>query len=321
MLLTSYFLAALAIALAWPTPLALSKAKWTSRAPVQAVLLWQAIALGGGLSMIGSMLVWGLAPLGNDLISALIAGWRLITGDPDVVYPGIVHLFALSTALLFGFHLVLTLARAAWRTTRQRAKHRQLLRLLSNPSDTRPNTLVLDHDMPVAYCVPGIAQSVTVLSRGLLTKLSPEEQAAVIAHESSHLDQRHDLLILAFTAWNEALPWLPTSRLSLDAVRQLIEMLADDKALEQVSRQTLLKAIVTVAAAAAPEASGAAGTGSSNAQQVGMPGGEVSSRRLQRLLTPEEPLAKPQRGVVLACTVLLMVCPTVLLIAPRLLAW
>ncbi len=270
--------------------------------------------------MIGSMLVWGLAPLGNDLISALIAGWGLITGEPGVAYPGVVHLFALSTALLFGFHLVLTLARAAWRTTRQRAKHRQLLRLLSNPSETRPNTLVLDHDMPVAYCVPGIAQSVTVLSRGLLTKLSPEEQAAVIAHESSHLDQRHDLLILAFTAWNEALPWLPTSRLSLDAVRQLIEMLADDKALEQVRRQTLLKAIVT-AAAAAPEAPGSAAAGSSNAQQVGMPGGEVSSRRLQRLLTPEEPLAKPQRGLVLACTVLLMVCPTVLLIAPRLLAW
>ena len=104
-------------------------------------------------------------------------------------------------------------------------------------------------------------------------------------------------------------------------VRQLIEMLADDKALEQVSRQTLLKAIVTVAAAAAPEAPGSAAAGSSNAQQVGMPGGEVSSRRLQRLLTPEEPLAKPQRGLVLACTVLLMVCPTVLLIAPRLLAW
>lgn len=320
MLLTSYFLAALAIALAWPTPLALSKAKWTSRAPVQAVLLWQAIALGGGLSMIGSMLVWGLAPLGDDLISALLAGWKLITGGSDVEYPGIVHLFALSTAALFAFHLVLTLARAAWRITRQRAKHRQLLKLLSNPSDTRPNTLVIDHDMPVAYCVPGISQSITVLSRGLLTQLSPSEQAAVIAHESSHLDQRHDLLILAFTAWNEALPWLPTSRLALDAVRQLVEMLADDKALEQVDRNTLLTAIVTVAAAAA-SGPPSAGQQTSNAIQAGLPDGEVSSRRLQRLLTPQPALAKAQRGLVLACTILLLTCPTVLLIAPRLLVW
>ncbi len=320
MLLTSYFLAALAIALAWPTPLALSKAKWITRAPVQAVLLWQAIALGGGLSMIGSMLVWGLSPLGDNLISALHAGWRLLMGDPQVQYPGVVHLFALSTAFLFGFHLVLTLIRAAWRTSRQRAKHRQLLRLLSNPSETRPNTLVIDHDMPVAYCVPGISRSVTVLSRGLLTQLTPEEQQAVITHERSHLDQRHDLLILAFTAWNEALPWLPTSKLALEAVRQLIEMLADDKALEQVNRQTLLKAIVTVATAAAVDDASMINS-SSNAELVGMPGGEVSSRRLQRLLSPETALNKLARFLVLASTVLLLACPTILLVAPTLLAW
>lgn len=321
MLLTSYFLAALAIALAWPTPLALSTAKWTARAPAQAVLLWQAIALGGGLSMIGSMLVWGLSPLGDDLISALVAAWHLIAGATNVAYPGVVHLFALSTALLFSFHLVLTLALAAWRTTRQRAKHRQLLRLLSNPSETRANTLVIDHDMPVAYCVPGLTQSVTVLSRGLLTQLSAEEQRAVIAHESSHLDQRHDLLILAFTAWNNALPWLPTSHLSLDAVRQLIEMLADDKALEQVDRKTLLKAIVTVAAAATPDNGAPTAVGATTAQEVGMPGGEISSRRLKRLLSPETPLAKPQRYLVLTCTVLLLICPPVLLVAPKILTW
>ncbi len=271
--------------------------------------------------MIGSMLVWGLSPLGDDLISALIAGWNLIRGQEDAEYPGILHLFALCTAFLFGLHLVLTLARAAWRTTRQRAKHRQLLKLLSNPSETRPNTLVLDHDLPVAYCVPGIAQSVTVLSRGLLTQLSPEEQAAVIAHESSHLDQRHDLLILAFTAWHEALPWLPTSKLALEAVRQLIEMLADDKALEQVNRNTLLTAIVTVAAAAASDPAGVQQTNTSNAAKVGIPGGEVSSLRLKRLLTPEPPLSRAQRGFILACTILLLTCPTVLLIAPRLLVW
>ncbi|WP_404285651.1 M56 family metallopeptidase [Glutamicibacter arilaitensis] len=321
MLLTSYFLAALAIVLAWPTPLALSKAKWTARAPVAAVLLWQAIALGGGLSMIGSMLVWGLTPLGNDLISALHAGWLLVTGDTSIKFPGVVHLFALSTAVLFAFHLVLTLVRASWRTTRQRARHRHLLRLLSNPSQTRPNTLVLDHDLPVAYCVPGFNGSVTVLSKGLLTQLSSEEQRAVISHENSHLDQRHDLLILAFTAWHEALPWLPTSRLSLDAVRQLIEMLADDKALESVNRSVLLRAIVSVASSIAPLGASQGALTSAPGEVVGMPGGEVSSRRLQRLLTPVAPLNRLQNFLVLSCTVLLLVCPTILLIAPRLLSW
>lgn len=323
MLLTSYFLAALAVVLAWPTPLALARAKWPARAPVQAVLLWQAIALAGGLSMIGSMLVWGLSPLGDDLITALGRGVKLVLGAPDVPYPGIVHLFALSAAALFGFHLVLTLIRATWRISRQRAKHRHLLGLLSNPAASGPDTLVLDHDTPVAYCVPGLNRSVTVLSQGLLDQLTADEQRAVLAHERSHLDQRHDLLILAFTAWHEALPWLPTSKLALDAVRQLVEMLADDRALTQVTRPTLLRAIVAASSSAGstpakPQPSATAGGQLTNPLE-GTPDGELSARRIQRLLTAEPPLKRSAEALIFVGTVLLLVCPTVLLIAPRLL--
>ncbi|MCW4464456.1 M56 family metallopeptidase [Glutamicibacter sp. MNS18] len=320
MLLTSYFLAALAIALAWPTPLALSKASWPARSPVAAVVLWQGIALAGGLSMVGAMLVWGLDPLGDDLLTALHQGWLLLLGDPTVTSPGVVHLFALSAAFLFGFHLVLTLIRATWRTSRQRKKHRELLMLLSNPSSLSPNTLVLDHDTPVAYCVPGLTRSVTVLSRGLLDQLSEEEQHAVLAHEHSHLEQRHDLLILAFTAWHEALPWLPTSRLALDAVRQLIEMLADDQALDEVERPVLLRAIVTVASAIAPgQGPDQPAARSATADLEAVPTGELSSSRLQRLLANPNPLSTAQRSLVYLSTTLLLVIPTVLLVTPRLL--
>lgn len=270
--------------------------------------------------MIGAMLVWGLDPLGDDLLTALHRGWQLLLGDPTVPSPGVVHLFALSAAFLFGCHLVLTLIRAAWRTTRQRARHRELLLLLSNPSSIGPNTLVLDHDTPVAYCVPGLTRSVTVLSRGLLDQLSDQEQHAVLAHERSHLEQRHDLLILAFTAWHEALPWLPTSRLALDAVRQLIEMLADDEALRKVQRPVLLRAIVTVASAIAPAAAdGQPGGRVSSTDLESVPTGELSSARLQRLIADPHPLSTPQRMLVLLATLLLLVCPTILLIAPRLL--
>lgn len=319
MLLTSYFLAALAIALAWPTPLALSKAKWPSQSPVAAVLLWQAIALAGGLSMIGAMLVWGLEPLGDDLLTALHRGWLLLQGDPAIPSPGVIHLFALSAAFLFAFHLVLTLMRAAWRISRQRAKHRELLLLLSNPSSISPNTVVLDHDTPVAYCVPGITRSVTVLSRGLLDQLSSEEQAAVLAHESSHLEQRHDLLILAFTAWHEALPWLPTSKLALNGMRQLIEMLADDQALREVERPVLLRAIITAASSISPASPGATERAAGATDLEGVPSGELSSARLQRLLSVPAPLSSLRRALVYLATVLLLVCPTILLVAPRLL--
>ena len=33
--------------------------------------------------------------------------------------------------------------------------------------------------------------------------------AAVVAHKRAHLNQRHDLVVLPFVAWQTALPFLP----------------------------------------------------------------------------------------------------------------
>ncbi|MFJ6418178.1 M56 family metallopeptidase [Paeniglutamicibacter sp. NPDC091659] len=315
MLLTSYLLAGLAILLAWPIPVALSRARWSARSPFAAMVVWQAIALAGGLSMIGAMLFWGLNPLGDSLVSASVGGFKLLMGDPDVNSPGPVHIFALSTAALLGFHLVLTLIRAAWRISRQRSRHRHILSLLSERSPTDPATLVLDHETPVAYCLPSFSGSVTVLSRGLVQKLSPDELRAVMAHERAHLDQRHDLLLLAFTSWNDALPWLPTSRLSLAAVQELVEMLADDAALREVESPTLLRALLAVATGALGDHGGK----HSASPPTGTPGGpteELSSRRLRRLLTPEPPLNSALRNFIIATAIILFAVPTTLLIAP-----
>nr|WP_245356737.1 M56 family metallopeptidase [Paeniglutamicibacter kerguelensis] len=314
-MLTSYLLAGLAILLAWPIPVALSRAQWSARSPFAAMVVWQAIALAGGLSMIGAMLFWGLNPLGDTLISASVGGIKLLMGDPDVNSPGPVHIFALSTAALLGFHLVLTLIRAAWRISRQRTRHRHILSLLSEKSPTDPATLVLDHETPVAYCLPSFSGSVTVLSRGLVQKLSPDELRAVMAHERAHLDQRHDLLLLAFTSWNDALPWLPTSRLSLAAVQELVEMLADDAALREVQSPTLLRALLTVATGALGDQSGKHAA----VPPTGTPGApteELSSRRLRRLLTAQPPLNSALRNFIIATAIILFAVPTTLLIVP-----
>ncbi|HEV7167054.1 MAG TPA: M56 family peptidase, partial [Micrococcaceae bacterium] len=87
MLATSWFLLALAVALAWPVPVALSRARWTARSPFDAVLLWQALALAGGLSMIGAMLVFGMVPLGDSLLHGLRRAAGMVLGRgplPDV---------------------------------------------------------------------------------------------------------------------------------------------------------------------------------------------------------------------------------------------
>ena len=337
---TSYFLAVLAIILAWPVPVLLSRAQWPARSPFTAMVLWQAIALAGGLSMIGAMLVYGLEPIGDNLIAGLKSLAGMVFNNEPTTALGFWHLFALSAAALLTAHRVFTLLLTYYKIERQRRRHRELLTLLASPSDDGPGTVVINHDSPVAYCLPGGARSVTVLSDGLMAALEPAELRAVLIHENAHLTQLDDLLLWAFAAWRQALPWFPTTRLAQTAVNSLIEMLADDVALRTESKGTLIKAIAIVSsgnAAPAPDGRSAAaghaafsgqaalsGTGAVvEATSVSATGGADSPRttasRVSRLLSPKPPLATGLRALVLAVSALLLAVPTALLIVPGLL--
>ncbi|TNB72890.1 M56 family metallopeptidase [Arthrobacter sp. BB-1] len=325
----SYLLAVLAIVLAWPVPILLSRAKWPARSPFTAMLLWQAIALAGGLSMIGAMLVYGLEPVGDNLISGLRALAGMVLFNAPTTALGFWHIFALSAAALLTAHLVFTLLLTYYKIERQRRRHRELLALLASPSAEGTGTLVISHDSPVAYCLPGGARSVTVLSDGLMAALEPAELRAVLIHENAHLSQRHHLLLWAFAAWRQALPWLPTTRLAQESVNSLIEMLADDVALKTESKATLIKAIAIVASGSAGNAGGA--ELHPGASSLALPGLETAAgtsypdparttaTRVSRLLSPQPELPAPVRHMVMAGSVLLLALPTALLVVPGLL--
>ncbi|WP_434619350.1 M56 family metallopeptidase [Arthrobacter sp. A5] len=312
---TSWFLALLAVILAWPVPLLLARAGWTARSPFTAMVLWQAIALAGGLSMIGAMLAFGLVPLGGNLISGLKNLLGILLGSSTGERLEFWHAFALSAAALLLAHLLFTLLLTYARIRKQRRRHRELLDLLSSPATGRPGTVVINHDAPVAYCLPGGSRSVTVLSDGLMNMLEPDELRAVLIHENAHLAQRHHLLLWAFAAWRYALPWLPTSRLAQRSVNSLIEMLADDVALESVDRSTLVKAIALVASGSALLPASELVNG--GADRIDTP--ETTSARLGRLLKPAPVLSRNAQLLVLAGSVLLLAVPTALLIVPGLL--
>ncbi|MEO6531187.1 MAG: M56 family metallopeptidase [Specibacter sp.] len=312
---TSWFLAALAVVLAWPVPVFLARATWPPRAPFAAMVLWQAIALAGGLSMIGAMLCYGLVPLGDNLASGLRGLVRIFLGTESLDTLGMPHAFALSAAALLSAHLVFTLWLTYFRIQQQRRRHRDLLNLLSSPSDDRPGTVVINHQAPVAYCLPGGSRSVTVLSDGLLELLSPEELRAVLLHEQTHLTQRHHLLLWAFAAWRSALPWLPTSKLAQRAVSSLIEIMADDVALRSVSKSTLVTAIALVASGSAQLP--AAALVQDSAAQIDTPA--TTSARLSRLLTPAPGLPAGLQALIIAGALLLLAVPTALLLVPGIL--
>ena len=86
---------------------------------------------------------------------------------------------------------------------------------------------VLEHDVPVAYCVPGMSRSRIVVSRSTLTRLAPAELGAVLEHERSHLRARHDLVLEAFTVLHLAFPRWVASASARREVEVLVEVLAD----------------------------------------------------------------------------------------------
>lgn len=217
-----------ALALAWPVPVAISRMNWPMHSPVIALLLWQAIALAGGLSMIGAL---------------ALAGYAVLPGAP---WPAVIP------AGLFTIYLLAHLAVTIVQVTRQRHRHLALLDMLTSPHPTRARTRVIDDAVPVAYCLPHGARSVTVLSQGLLDRLDADELVAVIAHERAHVEQRHDLLQLAFRAWRSALPWFPIAARAEAEVAALVEMLADDHARREVRDEVLARAILAVGASGMP---------------------------------------------------------------------
>jgi Zn-dependent protease with chaperone function len=225
-------LGVVALALAVPVPILLARASWPTAAPARALVLWQAIALAGGLSMIGAITGAGIA---------LIPHHMLIGGVVIGIGVGLAG------------HLLGHLAATVLSVARSRSRHRALLDLLTSPDPSRPSTVILDAPTPVAYCLPQGFGSITVLSRGLLDRLSPDELAAVIAHERAHLTQRHDIVLVAFRAWHSALPWFPIAARAAEEVAVLVELLADDTARRSTPDDVLARAIATVSSAHATD--------------------------------------------------------------------
>lgn len=242
--MTPFWLGLLAVLLAGPVPALM--ARWTPlrRTPFAAMALWQSVAaaavlaaLGAGLSLVTTV-AWGSAPRGLALAGAVLAL--------------AVTLVVLGRLLLTG-HLV----GSSLRTLRR--QHREQLDLVSSRPG-RGRVLVVDHDLPVAYCLPSLARPRVVVSAATLEQLDEAQLNAVFAHERAHLTARHDLVLEAFTVLHRAFPRWVSSDAALREVRLLVEVLADRAALKVGRAQDLGQALLTMARSQTPAgALGAAG--------------------------------------------------------------
>ena len=289
--MTALLLGLLGLALSLGAPRLLAGARWPDRAPVAAILLWQAVTLTAVLCALGVVLA---AP--EEAVRA--AG----SGRPAAVAA---LTAALAVATVIVLRLLGSLAGVMRRSRAGRARHRMLVDLLDRAERRRDLPLdgvrVLDGALPFAYCVPGRSPRV-VLSDGALRVLDRTQIDAVLAHESAHLRHRHDLVMESFTAFHRAVPRPLRSRAPLDAVHLLLEMVADDAARRRTGPGPLRAALELLGDV--PEAGGA--TVSGTARDRG--------RRLDRLATERASAAVSALAVVAACAILVL--PTVILVVP-----
>jgi Zn-dependent protease with chaperone function len=259
-----------ALALVGPVPAVLARAAWPLRAPRAAIVLWQSIALAAvlsafsaGIAIASRLFVPGPDGRPTATITSEIdaLGWPL----------WLLYVVVFTLTLFIGGRLCVAVVQVAVATRRRRAHHRMMVDLLSKSRDAVPAHLctahrplggdglrILDVAQPLAYCLPGVRSRV-VVSEGTLTTLSDNEVAAILTHERAHLRARHDLVLEMFTAVHAAFPRFVRSANALDAVRLLIELLADDAAVRTAGPTPLARALVACASGRTPSGALAAG--------------------------------------------------------------
>src|ERR1700748_1303782 len=300
---------------------ALPRASWPRRCPAAAILLWQALGLASGLAAVGTLIGLALpASQGGLVLSVLRAAGLLRDGElfslarlfglsqadsvPLVLVA--VRLACLAAGLVLLASLCWVLLAASIAALQARRRQRALLTLLAHGDPKVPGALVVDYPSAAAYCLPGLRSRI-VVSVGTLELLGRRDLAAVLAHERAHLRERHDLVLLPFTALRRAFPRSATCTHAYRAVALLVEMLADDRALAGGPARELVSALVrfgTAGTCPAPAGALAVAEGSE---------GEVAAR-VTRLLQPARPL--PAAAVMAVClaAALLVAAPVTLLI-------
>jgi Zn-dependent protease with chaperone function len=239
--------------------------------------LWQSIAsaavlsaFSAGIAIVSRLYVPGPdgRPTATITSEIRVLGWPL--------WLTYVAVFAIT--LLIGARLAIAVLQVAVATRRRRAHHRMLVDLVGGCHHGVSGLRILGVSQPLAYCLPGVRSRV-VVSEGTLNTLSDNEVAAILSHERAHLRARHDLVLEMFTAVHAAFPRFVRSASALDAVRLLVELLADDAAVRAAGPTSLARALVACAAGPAPSGALAAG-GTSTVLRVRRLGGSGNSLML-----------------------------------------
>ncbi|MER7249904.1 M56 family metallopeptidase [Kribbella sp. NPDC000426] len=271
--------------------------RWLDRSPRLALTLWHTSAVSAlSAATLATVACFADGGMLRVWLAALTDG----KGGSDMLIAGATLVVPALVVGRVGFAAVRLLR---IRRSEQR-RHLELLSLLGR-HDSELDATILPADVPAAYCVPGARQ--IVLTSGAVTVLDDVELRAVLTHERAHLAGRHHLLVAWADVLRHAFGALPLFGRIREVTGNLVELLADDQAVRRVSGDSLATAIAALSCGRAP----AVGLAAS--------GGSVAAR-VERLMTPPEPLPVATRIGGAGAVLSLMTMPFLVIIVPTLFA-
>ncbi|MGA6164887.1 M56 family metallopeptidase [Amycolatopsis magusensis] len=277
-------------------------ARWSSESPGAAVVAWQSLLVTGVLCVLGLLAALGLAPYDRPMLPALDAFTAdLATGLPPEMTAA--RLAWLVAAVVTAALVPITVAVSTVGVLRVRRRQRDLLALLGREDPAAPGAVVVDHPAPMAYCVPGLRPRI-VVSSGTLAMLDAGQLAAVLGHERAHARERHDLVLVPFTALRRVLPNSRYAKEVSATVALLLEMRADDKACRAHTRGCLHAALRRFRDGGFTTPAGTLGID-----------GDITAR-LDRIAEPRRRRLLPARWIALTATSALASTPISLFVWP-----
>lgn len=276
-------------------PRLLGRGEWAEHAPRLAICVW----LAACASVIASAVLSALAVaipasvIGHGLAEFFEACADMLSDGTSLASLG-------ARTALITVRITYCGAAILVRTGRERWRHAEMLNLLGR-HDGALDAVVLDHG-EAAYCLPG-RDGKAVITTAALRSLTPEQVAAVLAHEQAHLRGCHHLVLAAAEAFCQAFPHLPLFARAKKEIARLVKLLADDVAARRHPRIHLAAALVQLATGRAP------------AFTLGA-GGQIALTRVRRMLSPAAPLKPRECLAGLAAVAFLLIGPAAVAAIP-----
>ncbi len=295
-----------AAAMATVGPWLLNRTRWTLRSPRLGILAWFALVSSVLVAVLmASVVAWlprwpgtmGLADLLNTCAMLLQQQYRTPAGAVTGTVGLLLALAVVARLLLCGMRIGVT-------TRRARRAQRHLISMVGPVSGPHPGYHVVHHQEPAAYCIPGRHPEI-VLTSATLSSLDGPQLRAVLAHEREHLRGHHHLLVALAEAARDAFPFVPAFVAAFEEITRLVEMRADQRAVEATDELTLASALLRLAQGRTPIGSLAAG-------------GSALVARVGRLTEPMQPLTLAHGVAVHVAALMLAVVPVLIAAAPAL---